>query len=71
MRQSFIFFIHVNLRSPGSGIFSCDSVSLGEQFPTFQRNMMTSLSRVKESIFFNFWTVEDEGTTFPQNVRNH
>jgi hypothetical protein len=61
----------VNLSFTGSGLFSSDSVSLGERFPAFQRNMMTSLSRVKESIFFNFWALEDEGTMFLQNIRNH
>jgi len=71
MRQNFIFFIHVNLRSPVSGLYSSDSVSLGEHVPLFQRNMTTSLSRVKESIFSNFWTLEDEGTMFLQNIRSH
>jgi hypothetical protein len=46
-------------------------VSLAEWFPAFQRNMMTSSSRVKEFILYNSLILKDEGTMFLQNDRNH
>lgn len=47
-----------------SGCLGYDSVSLGEWFPVFQRNVVPPSSRTKRQFFWDLFTFEDEDTTF-------